>query len=121
MGSQWRMTLRSPMRCTRPLGTTIAASSVFVITPEMSCPHAVPTAKVNSRKDDTKQRVNHTMRFSTCTSLRGICMCYQEGVYGHYFANLCLFGNIALLGKMTNGKIIANFPKWSKNSNLPHC
>ncbi len=48
-------------------------------------------------------------------------MCYQEGVYGHYFANLCLFGNIALLGKMTNGKIIANFPKWSKNSNLPHC
>src|SRR2546429_1780615 len=104
MGSQWRMTLRSPTRCTRPIGATITVSSVFVITSEMSCPHTAPTVKVNSRKDDTKQRINHTMRFSTYTSLKGTCMCYQEGLYGHYFASLCLFGNIALLGMMTNGK-----------------
>jgi hypothetical protein len=41
-------------------------------------------------------------------------MCYQEGFSGHYCASLCLFGNIALLGKMTNGKNYSPFSQMVK-------
>lgn len=41
-------------------------------------------------------------------------MCYQEGVYGHYFNSLCLFGYIAFLEMMTNGTHYIQFSQTGK-------
>ena len=41
-------------------------------------------------------------------------MCYQEGVYGHYFASLCLFGYDAFLGAMINGTNYSQFSQMVK-------
>jgi hypothetical protein len=41
-------------------------------------------------------------------------MCYQEGLYGHYFTRLCLFGKTTSVGVTTNESNYSQFPRMIK-------
>src|SRR6516162_4293592 len=53
------MTLRSPTRVTRPVGTASAASCVVVVTLNVWCLHAPPPRQLTSMQNTTKERRNN--------------------------------------------------------------
>src|ERR1700757_3184616 len=81
------MTLRSPMRFTRLVGTASAASFVVIVTPNVFCLHATPKIQVNNMRNKTKQRLNNITHFIGGTYPKGTCgwfLSYPEGLLGHH-------------------------------------